>query len=491
MNPSERYLKIEQHLAEENPILLDTINTYKKLDKIGYKTGLLRKDQTYAEQISWWPLISVLGTFSAGKSSFINQYLGRKVQTSGNQAIDDKFTVICYGKGDDVHTLPGLALNADPRFPFFEISNEINKVEYGEGGRIDSYLQLKTVQEDVLRGKILIDSPGFDADSQRDSTLKITNHIVDMSDLVLVFFDARHPEPGAMRDTLEHLVKTNIGRNDSDKILYILNQIDTAAQEDNPEEIIGAWQRALSQEGLVGGSFFTIYNEELANSIEDPALLSRFKRKKDVDLAAITLRMQKISTERAYRIAHSAQTIANSIEQEQIPKLKKAIRAWRRKVVFADIFIIGGALAVMGWGSFAYPRLAEAVQTWLLDSVINGLIAGVISLFVIIAIHCTLRNKLAVWDAKGLAKKEPAIANALLHNNRFWRGMFSKFSRGCGKRTIKNLDEVKHSSKLAIQKLTDQFADPSGQDKLDEVDVVRNFGAEHINKEDMMDAKKA
>lgn len=57
-----------------------------------------------------------------------------------------------------------------------------------------------------LKGRILIDSPGFDADEQRKATLRITDHIIELSDLVLVFFDARHPEPGAMQDTLEHLI---------------------------------------------------------------------------------------------------------------------------------------------------------------------------------------------------------------------------------------------------------------------------------------------
>lgn len=463
MKPSERYLKIEQHLSEENPVLLETINTYKELDKIGYKTGLLAKDQTYAEQISWWPLISVLGTFSAGKSSFINQYFGRDVQISGNQAVDDKFTVICYGHGDEVHTLPGLALDADPRFPFFDMSEEINKVEHGEGNRIDSYLQLKTVPEEVLKGKIIIDSPGFDADSQRDSTLKITNHIVDMSDLVLVFFDARHPEPGAMRDTLEHLVKANVNRSDSDKILYILNQIDTSAQEDNPEEIMGSWQRALSHEGLVGGRFYTIYNESLANTIEDKALAERFKRKKDMDLASITARMQKISTERAYRIAHKAQEIANDIENEQIPALKRRIQSWRRKVMMADMLVLGGLTTLIVWGFITYASIYATVQTWLMESIVNGAILGSAALFIIFLVHYVMRNKLVKWDAKRLAKKDPVLANALLHNNRFWRGMFNKNSRGWNKRTMKKLDGIKQSSKQAIQRLTDQFADPSGQ----------------------------
>ncbi|WP_347338069.1 hypothetical protein [Chromatium okenii] len=61
--------------------------------------------------------------------------------------------------------------------------------------------------------------------------MRISNHMIDLSDLVLVLFDARHPEPGAMRDTLKHLVKETINRPDSGKFLYILNQLDSAAMK--------------------------------------------------------------------------------------------------------------------------------------------------------------------------------------------------------------------------------------------------------------------
>jgi len=36
-----------------------------------------------------------------------------------------------------------------------------------------------------------------------------------------------------MHDTLEHLVRRAIRRRDSNKFLYVLNQIDATAQEDN------------------------------------------------------------------------------------------------------------------------------------------------------------------------------------------------------------------------------------------------------------------
>ncbi len=207
-----RLKHLESHLEEENPVLLNTVRSFRLLDEVAYRMGLLEHNESFATQIPWWPLIAVLGTFSAGKSTFINDFLKVKLQRSGNQAVDDKFTVICFANEQTPHALPGVALDSDPRFPFYKISGEIEKVAQGEGSRIDAYLQLKTCPSETLRGKILIDSPGFDADAQRTSTLRITDHIIDLSDLVLVFFDARHPEPGAMRDTLDHLVSNTIKR---------------------------------------------------------------------------------------------------------------------------------------------------------------------------------------------------------------------------------------------------------------------------------------
>ncbi|WP_081696363.1 dynamin family protein [Thiomicrorhabdus sp. Kp2] len=468
MLPKERYLKLEQHLQEENPVLIDIINNYRELDKIGYKTGLLKKDQSYATQISWWPLISILGTFSAGKSTFINSYTGKKIQTTGNQAVDDKFTVLCYGSGEEATTLPGLALDSDPRFPFFGISKEIEKVETGEGSRIDTYLQLKTTNANILKGKILIDSPGFDADSQRDSTLRITNHIINMSDLVLVFFDARHPEPGAMRDTLEHLVATTIGRKDSDKILYILNQIDTAAKEDNPEEVIGSWQRAISSQGLVGGNFYSIYNEDSATEFTDPAQQERFKRKKDMDIARIHSRIDKVSIERTYRIAHAMENIIEEMHTQKIPLIQKAIQSWRKKVIATDSVVFGALLIAIFYGLQFFGYFDIAMSDWPLikfmqQSIYYSAGVAVIGLILILSIHGYIRAKFAGWDANRIEKTDRQLANALKHNTRFWRSLFPSEPRGWTKRNRLKLAHIVNASKKAIQKLNDQFANPSGK----------------------------
>ncbi len=283
----KRLKQLQDHLEQENPVLLDAVKGFRDLDRVAQGMGLLTRDESFTTQIPWWPLISILGTFSAGKSTFINHFLGHALQRTGNQAVDDRFTVICYSHGATGQALPGVALNSDPRFPLYQISKDLEGVAMGEGERIDAYLQLKVSPSERLRGRILIDSPGFDADAQRDATLRIVDQIIDLSDLVLVFFDARHPEPGAMRDTLQHLVGGTMNRPDSGKFLYILNQIDATAREDNPEDVVAAWQRALGLHGLTAGRFYTIYSPDVANVIEDEAKRRRFESKRDADLKEI------------------------------------------------------------------------------------------------------------------------------------------------------------------------------------------------------------
>jgi GTPase Era involved in 16S rRNA processing len=465
MHIQERILKLQQSLVQENPVLLGVVSTYRQLDQIAQGIGVLDQNASYVEQISWWPLIAVLGTFSAGKSSFINQFVGRRVQDTGNQAVDDRFSVICYGGGSETMTLPGLALDADPRFPFYGIRHEIDRVTEGEGNRIDSYLQLKTVPEPSLRGKILIDSPGFDADSQRDTVLKIADHIIGMSDLVLVFFDARHPEPGAMRDTLKHLVEGTHQRHDADKFLFILNQIDTAANEDNPEAVMGAWQRALASSGLVGGKFYMIYNEQAATPIADASLAERFKRKKDVDLAEIYNRMDKVSVERAYRISFALETLSDQLEKEWLPKIDRVRLQWAKRVVISDVLLASFVSVALMWLSINTYLFTNIDLSGLIDNPIAGLSITALMLFVLLAPHYYFRQLWASVMTRRLQREDEtgALARALARNTVFWRPMFAQNPRGWGGSACKRLADVRDQARRAIQKLNDQFARPAGE----------------------------
>jgi len=478
---TKRLSSLENHLASENPALLEVLPTYYKIDKILYRLGLLDVESSLATKISWWPLVAVMGTFSSGKSTFINAYIGDKIQDTGNQAVDDKFTVITYRSAatSGNHTLPGSALDADPRFPFYRISGEIEKVAKGEGKRIESYLQLRTTHSDKLKSKILIDSPGFDADDQRRSTLRITDHIIDLSDLVLVFFDARHPEPGAMQDTLQHLVKRTVERADTSKFFYVLNQIDTTAREDNPEEVFGAWQRSIAQAGLTSGKFFTIYNEEAATPIEDDALRARFQARRDADLNAIHKRMDEVEIQRNYRVVGVLENVANELEHDVLPRLTEAKNKWRRRVLIGDAVGVGLVLALLiaakinfGWtlpeGMFRGEWLAA--HRW--DILITLLGIAVLIGAQHVWMRGIMRRRLArkLPEAQGQAELN---LRAGFMRSTSWRGsVFSARPVGWSTRVARNLRVIRDTVATHIQSLNDLYADPSGKGDVVDAEVA-------------------
>ena len=467
---SQQLDRLEGHLREENPILLDAVRTFRHLDEVAWRIGLLPPDQSLASQVPWWPLIAVLGTFSAGKSTFINGYLGQPVQVAGNQAVDDRFTAICFSAGEgSPRALPGLALDADPRFPFYQVSRDIEEVAAGEGRRIDAYLQLKTCSSPRIRGKIIIDSPGFDADEQRTSVLRISDHIIGLADLVLVFFDARHPEPGAMQDTLRHLVERAVGRADSNKFLYILNQVDNTAREDNPEEVFGAWQRALASSGLTAGRFYQLYDEASAIPIENEGLRTRFRNKRDADLAEIRERMEQVEVERAYRVIGMLEKFAIAIRDEAVPTLERARAAWRRRVLWTDAalaaVLVAAAVAGGVWIGFGEALTwlgAAGFGTWL-GAAVLVLAAGYV--------HFRVRRIAARAGARRLLRDgagdstigAEALARAFEHGTAAWRTLWITTPAGWGSRARGRITNVLEDAGRYVQRLNDRFADPSGR----------------------------
>ncbi|MBF0284278.1 MAG: dynamin family protein [Magnetococcales bacterium] len=465
----KRLQSLEKHLRQENPVLLQAVQGFRELDGVAYRMGLLTPEESYATRVPWWPLVSVLGTFSSGKSTFLNSYLGRRLQRTGNQAVDDKFTVVCYSKEDRSRTLPGLALDADPRFPFYQISQEIEKVAEGEGRRIDAYLQLKTCPSEMLRGKILIDSPGFDADAQRTSTLRITDHIMDLSDLVLVFFDARHPEPGAMKDTLEHLVQNTIHRHDSNKFLFILNQVDCTVQEDNLEDVVAAWQRAISQAGLTAGRFYQIYNLDAAYPIHDDTVRVRYETKQREDMADILERMQHVEVERAYRIIGVLEHSSRNIEEEVVPKMRDWIARWRRITLIGDGILAGAGLVLLLLflgAALPFPSWETLSQSGPLAFVIAALALTVGGLLHYQArgIAAKLVMRQLTKECQGMtADKRESMQNGFRANTRPWRSIFYQEPVGWNARSKRRILGILKETDMFVQNLNDQFTNPSGK----------------------------
>jgi hypothetical protein len=278
-----------------------------------------------------------------------------------------------------------------------------------------------------------------------------------------------------MQDTLQHLVANTINRSDSGKFLYILNQIDTTAREDNPEEVVAAWQRALGEQGLTAGRFFTIYNPDAAVPIDDANRRARFESKRDADLAEIHGRMQQVEIERAYRIVGSVEKTARDIEERVAPSLMRAIGRWRRRVLWGDLIGFGLFFAVLigltvkagYWQGLSFqPFWLEPGQTS--PAVLFLVLAG--HVLALLAIHYGVRRVAAATVARGLRKSADGISprgdlvRAFLRNTKPWRSIFARTPVGWGRFARKRLKRVLEDTDTYVQTLNDRFTNPSGED---------------------------
>jgi hypothetical protein len=280
-----------------------------------------------------------------------------------------------------------------------------------------------------------------------------------------------------MHDTLEYLVTSTINRPDANKFLYILNQIDVTAKEDNPEEVVSAWQRSLSQAGLLAGRFYRIYDKDAAITIDDPQVRERFERKRDEDFADIIARMHQIETERSYRIAAMLEQTADAIENQVISKLETALARWKSRVLLFDSVIFGVVLLLIGAGltlSDNWHMLQDSI-TGIADAEVSAVLGIALVVGFASFIHFSVRGKIA----RSLLNKFPTefghdhtackqFSQAFRKSTAGYRPMFlRKKPVGWNGTNQKILAQVKEDANDYIQTLNDQFTDPSGHQEFD------------------------
>ena len=184
-------------------------------------------DAPLETNIKWRPLVLVLGNYSSGKSTLINEFLEAEVQKTGQAPTDDSFTIITYEDAPEnndtirvVEERDGKFLLNDPEFPFESLKKH--------GQRFASHFRLKRVNSGFLKDIAIIDTPGMlDSITERDRGYNYQDVIGDfahIADLVLVLFDPH--KAGTVREAYTSLRDTLPSRTFEDRVLYVLNRID-------------------------------------------------------------------------------------------------------------------------------------------------------------------------------------------------------------------------------------------------------------------------
>ena len=198
--------------------------------------------------IKWRPQVLVLGGYSSGKSTLINDFLGIKVQATGQAPTDDSFTVITYDDNQPLdapvqvtETRDGKFLLNDSEYPFETLKKH--------GQRFASHFRLKKINSPFLQNLAIIDTPGMlDSITERDrgyNYQEVIGDLAQIADLVLVLFDPH--KAGTVREIHTSLRDTLPSRTFEDRVLFVLNRIDECASMIDLLRVYGTLCWNLSQ----------------------------------------------------------------------------------------------------------------------------------------------------------------------------------------------------------------------------------------------------
>ncbi|BBO67489.1 hypothetical protein DSCA_14190 [Desulfosarcina alkanivorans] len=198
--------------------------------------------------IKWRPQVLVLGNYSSGKSTLINELLGIEIQGTGQAPTDDSFTVITYEESESadgpirvIDQRDGKFLLNDPEYPFETLKKH--------GQRFASHFKLKKINSPFLKNLAIIDTPGMlDSITERDRGYNYQDVIGDLAqiaDLVLVLFDPH--KAGTVREAHTSLRDTLPAKTFEDRVLYVLNRIDECASMTDLLRVYGTLCWNLSQ----------------------------------------------------------------------------------------------------------------------------------------------------------------------------------------------------------------------------------------------------
>lgn len=441
---SKYLVNLEKHFANDNPVLLNAAKVFHELDQVEYDLGLIENEETTASKYSWWPVVSLIGGNSTAKSRFINSYLSTDQLLSGIQASSHKFTVLLNSNQAIPATLPGTALDVDHRYPFYQISEKIEQLQEGEGRRINSYLELKTINSDRLKGKLFIDAPNVSATSASPVMSMLTTHILENSDLVLVFCDVFETSTSLMNELVQQITS----HQDTNKFIYLIDAPAATFYPSKSSEIISSWQRRLADIGLNTGQFILLPNQERSVNAQNTPQFTE-----------IDLRLANVEHDRSYRILCTLEKSIHEIENTVVPEVKEGVVLWKDRVNMSSLIILGSIAALIVFAE---------LQIGVIDSLIDPII-GPIAILVIIAIMMPSHLIMSKMQAKfivnklNIRQKELHLMENLgemFESNLTFSRMLLNFSEPAGwnKKSKARLTQLSDKTKDLVQALNDSFS---------------------------------
>jgi len=169
---------------------------------------------------------------------------------------------------------------------------------------------------------------------------------------------------------------------------------------------------------------------------------------------------------------------SHMMKQDVVPILLRFMDQWRRKILWLEGVIVAALvvafMVITIWAGY-WQGLSLKLPFWDLATHNNYIKYGVIGIL-LLAVgygHFSIRR----WSADKIIPKlllevknteqHPNYRRAFRKSSRWWRSIFLPNPAGWGKNTAARLEKVLEDSNAYIQKLNDEYTNPSGKDKTD------------------------
>ena len=287
--------------------------------------------------MKWKPIVLIIGNYSSGKSTLINEIIGTDIQRTGQAPTDDAFTVITTEGNDRPKEVPGSTLINDDRLPFVKFK------KYGE--KLVSHLCLKNIDSPTFENMAIIDSPGMlDATTEKDrgyDYMEVLGEFSKMADLIVLMFDPH--KAGTIKETYSAIRDTLPEKSGEDRIIFVMSRIDEC---DNISDLVRSYGTLCWNMSQMTGRkdiphIYLTYSTDVAN----------YRKVADLWPQERTELMEKIYAAPDLQLNHILEDIERQVNELQIVCEAVAEFAQRGRKLFRKI---GKITVGLGVGLFCF-----------------------------------------------------------------------------------------------------------------------------------------
>jgi EH domain-containing protein 1 len=283
--------------------------------------------------LKWKPIVLIIGNYSSGKSTLINELVGQEVQRTGQAPTDDSFTIITSDPHLELEETPGSTLVNDERMPFQHFKR------FGE--KLISHICMKQINSPMLENMAIIDSPGMlDATSENDrgyDYMKVLGEFAKMADLIVLMFDPH--KAGTIKESYEAIRNTLPEKSGEHRIVFVMSRIDECDHLSDFTRSYGTLCWNMSQ--MTGRKDIPHIYLTYAPSVVDPQTVAEGWPQEHEEL------VEKIKKAPGFRINHILEDIDRQVNEVQIVAEAVNVFLKRASKVFWKFFNVTVGIAIL------------------------------------------------------------------------------------------------------------------------------------------------